>query len=112
MKNKVLLLKHHQMGHSDADLGENLLETFFTLLNNQKDVPIAVFCMHKGVFTMTDHSFVSVQLKALSERGVYILACRTCAEYYQIDNALTVGNLSSMAHFIELASQYEVMTIA
>ena len=100
------------MGQGDPDLGENILETFFNLLKNKEDLPVAVFCMHKGVFTMTDDSFVSVHLKALHAKGVDVLACKTCAEYYGIENTLTVGSLSSMDHFITLASNYEVVTIA
>ena len=112
MKNKIILLSSDQLGAGDAALGEAILETFFTLLKQREDKPVAIFCMNRGVLTMTDESLVSVHLKELSEQGVMVLACKTCAEYYNITDKITSGELSGMNHFIELSSQYEVITIA
>ena len=112
MKNKVILLSSDQLGAGDKQLGENILETFFTLLKQKEELPVAIFCMNRGVFTMTDESLVSVHLKELADQGVAILACKTCADYYQISDKLTSGKLSSMDHFIELVSKHEVMTIS
>lgn len=112
MKNKVILLSSDQLGAGDKQLGENILETFFTLLKQKEDKPAAIFCMNRGVFTMTDESLVSVHLKELANQGVSVLACKTCTEYYQISDKITSGKLSGMDYFIELASKYEVLTIS
>ena len=69
MKNKVILLSSDQLGKGEPGLGEGLLETFFTLLKQQDELPVAVFCMNRGVFTLTESSFVSLQLKELEEKG-------------------------------------------
>jgi intracellular sulfur oxidation DsrE/DsrF family protein len=112
MKQKVILLLSDELGQGDRKLGEMILETFFTLLKQKDEKPVAVFCMNKGVYTMTDESLVSIHLKELEEAGVSILACKTCTDYYQLTDQLTVGKTSSMAQFIELASQYEVLTLS
>ncbi len=112
MKNKIILVCSDQLGTGDKLLGENILETFFTLLKQKEDKPVAIFCMNRGVFTMTDNSLVSVHLKELADQGVTILACKTCSDYYGVTDQLTVGIPSSMSHFIELASKYEVLTIS
>lgn len=112
MKNKVILVSSDQLGAGDQALGENILETFFTLLKNKDDKPVAIFCMNRGVFTLTDQSLISVHLKELQDQGVPILACKTCVDYYQISDQLTVGEVSGMAKFIELASEYDVLTIS
>lgn len=113
MNNKVILLSSDKLGVGNGDdLGEGLLETFFTLLKQREDLPVAVFCMNSGVFTLTSESLVSLQLREIEALGVDVLACKTCVDYYQIEEKLTAGTISSMSHFIELASKYEVLTIS
>ncbi|GAE45530.1 hypothetical protein JCM21738_2344 [Mesobacillus boroniphilus JCM 21738] len=75
-------------------------------------MPAAVFCMNKGVFTLTERSFISLQLKELEERGLEVLACKTCVDYYELNDKLIAGKISGMAQFIELASKYEVLTLS
>lgn len=112
MRNKVVLLASNQLGKGAAELGEGLLETFFTILKQKEELPVAIFCMNSGVFTLTEHSLVSLQLQELEEKGVDVLACKTCVDYYELNEKLVTGKISSMAQFIELASQHEVMTIS
>ena len=112
LKNKVILLASDQLGKGDKDLGEGVLETFFTLLKQKEDLPVAVFCMNSGVFTLTERSLVSLQLRDLEAKGVDVLACKTCVDHYEVENQLIAGKISGMAHFIELASQYEVLTLS
>jgi peroxiredoxin family protein len=112
MKNKVILVSSNQLGRGDGVLGENILETYFTLLKQRDELPVAVFCMNSGVLTMTGDSFVSVHLNELEEKGVEILACKTCVDHYRVAENLTVGKISGMADFIELSAKYEVITIS
>lgn len=112
MQNKVILLSSDQLGKGDAQLGETILETFFTLLKQKEDKPAAIFCMNRGVFTLTAQSLVSVHLKELQDQGVPVLACKTCVDYYQLEGALIAGEISGMNHFVELAGQFEVLTIS
>ncbi|CAH2713507.1 hypothetical protein BACCIP111895_00643 [Neobacillus rhizosphaerae] len=112
MKNKVILVSSNQLGRGDQVLGENILETFFTILKQKEELPVAVFCMNSGVLTLTSESFVSVHLKELEDKGVEILACKTCADHYEISEKLTVGKISGMGDFIDLAAKYEVITIS
>ncbi len=112
MENKVILVLSDQLGQGDKALGEGVLETFFTLLKQKEQKPKAIFCMNRGVFTMTDESLVSVHLKELENQGVEVLACKTCADYYEVSDKLTAGKISGMDKFIELSSQYEVLTLS
>lgn len=112
MKNKVILLASDQLGKGEAELGEGILETFFTILKQKEELPAAVFCMNRGVFALTDSSLVSLQLTELEEKGVDILACKTCVDFYELNDKLVAGKISGMAQFIELAARYEVMTLS
>ncbi len=112
MKNKLILVSSDQLGRGDKELGEGILETFFTLLKQREELPAALFFMNAGVLTLTEQSFISVHLQELEAKGVELLACKTCVDHYNISEKLVAGKTSSMAHFIELASKYEVITIA
>lgn len=112
MKNKVILVSSDQLGKGDKELGEGILETFFTLLKQREEKPAAIFFMNRGVLTLTEQSLVSVHLQELEQAGVPVLACKTCVDYYEVQDKLTCGEISSMAHFLDLAAQYEVLTIA
>jgi intracellular sulfur oxidation DsrE/DsrF family protein len=112
MKNKVILVSSNQLGRGDKELGENVLETYFTILKQQPELPAAVFCMNSGVLTLTEDSLSSVHLKELEDKGVAVLACKTCVEHYDVEKKLTAGKISGMAYFIELSAKYEVITIS
>ena len=108
----MILLSSDQIGQGDKHLGEGILETFFTLLKQKEQKPKAIFCMNRGVLTMTEQSLVSVHLKELESQGVQVLACKTCADYYEVTDKITAGQISGMDKFIDLASQYEVLTLS
>ncbi len=112
MKNKLILLTTDQFGKGDAELGETVLETFFTLLKQKEEKPAAIFVMNRGVFAISDQSLVSVHIKEMADQGMLVLACKTCVDYYNVGERLITGEISSMGHFIELASKYEVLTIS
>ena len=112
MKNKVILLASDQLGNGEKELGEGILETFFTVLKQKEELPVAIFCMNRGVFTLTEESLVSLQLADLERKGVDVLACKTCVDYYELNEKLVIGKVSGMAQFVELASEYEVITIS
>lgn len=111
-RSTIILLTTDSMGSGERELGEQLLETFLTLLKQRKELPKAVFCLNRGVLALTEGSFASVHLKELAGRDVPILACKTCVDYYGIGDRLDVGEISSMAKFIELSEENEVLTIA
>jgi intracellular sulfur oxidation DsrE/DsrF family protein len=100
------------MGSGDSELGRTALETFFVLLKQEEEKPAAIFCMNRGVFTLTDESLISLHLKELADAGVAVLACQTCVNYYGLEDRITAGEISTMKRFVELARDHEVLTIA
>ncbi|MFC7373567.1 DsrE family protein [Fictibacillus iocasae] len=112
MKNKVILVTSDVFGKGETELGETVMETFFTVLKQQLELPVAVFFMNRGVFCLTNQSMTSLHAKELQEKGVSVYACKTCVDYYGVENELTAGEISSMGHFVELAAKHEVITIS
>ncbi len=112
MNGKVIFLSSDQMGQGDPGLGATILESFFTLVKRADPPPRAVFCVNRGVLTLTRKSLVSVHMKELAASGVPVLACKTCVDFYGIEDSLVAGEVSSMGAFVALAAEYEVLTVA
>ncbi|CAG7644919.1 DsrE family protein [Paenibacillus allorhizosphaerae] len=112
MRNKVILLSTDSWGKGDGELGQSILESFFTILKQEEGKPAAIFCMHRGVLALTDASVASLHLKEIQEQGVPVLACKTCADYYGVSDKLYAGEISTMKRFIELSAEHEVFTIS
>jgi intracellular sulfur oxidation DsrE/DsrF family protein len=111
LKDTIIFVNSQFLGKGDELLGEGLLETFFTLLKQNEDLPIAAFFINSGVLALTEQSLASLHIKELSDKGVQILACKTCVDYYRIEDQLMTGSISSMKDFLELASKYRVVTL-
>lgn len=111
MLQKVILVTSDRLGTGDEELGKQVLETFFNLLKQREELPAAIFCMNEGVFALTEQSFASLHIKEISQKGVKVYACKTCVDYYNVEQQLITGEISSMGHFLDLASKYEVITI-
>lgn len=111
-RSKMILLTTDSMGSGQRELGEQLLETFLTLLKQRQELPKAVFCLNRGVLALTEDSLASVHLHELAAKGIPVLACKTCVDYYGIADRLYAGEISSMSRFLELSEEYEVLTIA
>ncbi|TCZ78851.1 transcriptional regulator [Paenibacillus albiflavus] len=109
---KVILVASDTFGKGDQQLGETVLETFFTILKQQETLPHAVFCMNSGVKALTNASLVSLHLGELEQKGVEVLACRTCVDHYGVESDLAAGKIKGMNDFIQLASEYEVITVS
>ncbi len=59
-------------------------------------MPSAIVLYNSGVKLVTSESGALEALRQLQERGVEILACGTCLDFYQLKAALRVGQISNM----------------
>ncbi|KZE64914.1 transcriptional regulator [Fictibacillus phosphorivorans] len=113
MQNKIILVTTDSFGTgNDSALGENVMETYFTVLKQQSDLPAAIFFMNRGVYCLTEQSLCSLHLKEMEDKGVKVFGCKTCVDHYNVEKELAAGEISGMAHFVELSAKYEVITIA
>ena len=91
----VVILNTNQMGHGDAELGRKILGTCLRKLVSIPDLA-AIALYNSGVHLATKDSPVAIELGQLQERGVDILACGTCVDYYGLQGRLLVERTSNM----------------
>ena len=61
-----------------------------------KPIPSRLIFINSGVRLTTEGSEVLESLKALSEKGVEILSCGTCLDFYHLKEKLKVRVVSNM----------------
>lgn len=84
------------IGSGDDELGALLMRGFTYALAEAESPPARVILMNGGVTLAVEGSESLQNLKRLAERGVDILACGTCLEFYKLKDKLAVGRVSNM----------------
>lgn len=100
----VYLITQDTMGHGSKELGAVLMKSFmYTILESQPQ-PKAIMFVNSGIQLTVADSPVIEHLKQLSERGVEILSCGTCLDYYNMKDKLAVGSITNMFSIVEAMS--------
>ena len=99
--NFVYLITSDKIGGQDHELGSRLMSNFFLKLIQARHLPSHILLMERGVQLLLADSPALDPLKLLSQRGVEVLACQTCLEYYGIKDKIAAGKVSNMPDIIE-----------
>ena len=83
------------IGDGDRTLGTNLMRMFFYTLT-EEDLPVSICFMNAGVKLPAGDAQVTEHLKKLVEKGVQVLVCGTCLNFFGIADQLQVGVVSNM----------------
>jgi selenium metabolism protein YedF len=92
----VVLLTADGIGQGDQDLARLLMRGFVYTLTETERPAQRVILMNSGVKLAVEGSESLGHLKKLEERGVEVLACGTCLEFYGLTKALAVGGITNM----------------
>lgn len=92
----VFIGKDH-LGEGDPTLGYNLLKMFLYTLSQGENVPAYLLFMNGGVkLPAGGEQEVLDSLHALANKGVQILVCGACLNYYGLSDKLQAGQVSNM----------------
>lgn len=97
----VLLITRNGMGDAEPALQTKLISTYFKLLDESNVLP-AVICFYaNGVHLVVEGSSVLDSLKSLESKGVHLVLCSTCLNYYNLSDKVQVGIVGGMTDIIE-----------
>jgi len=100
------------IGSGSAELGGSLMKMFFYTLTESDDLPSQILLMNEGVKLAVFNEDVVDHLKALAAKGVEILVCGTCLNFYEIAEQLKIGTISNMYDMVSrMQSASKVVTI-
>jgi hypothetical protein len=104
-KDTILLLTHDGMGHATVELQHKLLDSYLRLLLENGDLPAAVCFYTEGVKLIITGAPLLDRLRELETRGVRLVACSTCLNYYGLTESVGVGIVGSMADILEAQAE-------
>lgn len=84
------------MGRGSEELGRVLMRSFLHTLGESETRPQKIILMNGGVKLACEGSEVIEDLQGLAAKGVEILACGTCLDYFGIKAKLLAGRVSNM----------------
>ena len=97
----VLLITRNGMGDAEPELQQKLITTYFKLLDEHDILPAAICFYTDGVRLVVDGSPVVDALKSLEAKGVRLILCSTCLNYFNLVKQVRVGIVAGMADIIE-----------
>ena len=101
----VYLISKETLGHGSDELGAVLTKAFFVTMLEVNPLPKSVLFINSGIKLAAQDSPVLDHLKALSDRGVELLSCGTCLDYYHLKEKLAVGSVTNMYTILSKLSE-------
>lgn len=98
----VIQVNSDGMGVADKQLKITLIKNYFRLLNQENQIPFAVVFYASGVHFVCEGSEILDDLITLEKKGVKIMTCKTCLNYYNILENVKTGIIASMIDIIDL----------
>jgi selenium metabolism protein YedF len=96
IKKVVVYINSQFLGIGDEALGTILMRSFLKTLLDMEMKPSRLILINSGVRLAAEGSEVLDTIRALSEKGIEILACGTCLDFYGLKEKLRVGKVSNM----------------
>ena len=89
------------MGNGDQVLQHKLFVKYLELIQMNASLPNAITFYTEGVNLVVEGSPALEELVALESKGVRLIICSTCLEYYGLIDKVRVGIVGGMTDIIE-----------
>ncbi len=100
----VLLFTRNGLGDAPAELQRQLAAKFLQLSLDANTLPAKILFYTDGVKLACEGSPVVDELQALKDRGVELILCSTCLDYFGLRDRVQVGIVGGMPDIIEALS--------
>jgi selenium metabolism protein YedF len=98
---KTIFLSSDQIGRGDEALGRLLVRGLLHTLGELDRPPRSLVLMNSGVRLAAEREETIELLKKIESRGVEILVCGTCLDYFHLLDSLRAGRVSNMYEITE-----------
>lgn len=100
-ENIVIVISSDKMGEGSQELGQILMKAFIYAVTEAEKLPNTIIFYNGGAKLTAKGSPVIEHLQTLNKKGVKILTCGTCSNYYNLTDNLAVGELTNMYNIYE-----------
>jgi len=99
--NTTILVTRNGMGDGEQALQHKLITTYLKLLDEHNILPGAICFYTEGVYLVVENSPVLDILHSLEAKGVRLILCSTCLNYYNLIDKVKVGIVGGMGDILE-----------
>lgn len=100
-KKLTIVISNDKMGLGDDTLGTTLMKSYMYALSESENLPSDLLFLNAGVKLTTKNSDCLDSINKLVEKGVNILSCGTCLDFYGLKDDLAVGEITNMYTIVE-----------
>jgi len=97
----TVFVKSDTMGKGNDKLGKILMRAFFLTLLEAKPRPDKLIFVNTGVKLTVDGSKVVDSLKKIQKKGIDLLVCGTCLDFFNVKDKIKVGRISNMLEIVD-----------
>ena len=97
----VMLIGADRLGDGPEELGRLLMKNFIITLMDLPEVPDRMLFVNTGVLLTAAGSEVIEALEALGNRGVEVLSCGICLDFFKKKELLAAGGVTNMLTIAE-----------
>ncbi|RRD39606.1 sulfurtransferase-like selenium metabolism protein YedF [Leptotrichia sp. OH3620_COT-345] len=98
--NYITVINKKTMGHGSDELGNKLIKAYLYALSEQEVLPKKIVFYNEGAILVDkNRSHVLSELKELENKGVEIVCCGVCLEYYNVE--IAIGKPTNMYFIVE-----------
>ena len=99
-----VVIKGTGLGIGEKALTDNLMKGFIHTLTTKEKLPEHIIFYGEGVKLTSTGSICLDDLKELEAKGVKILSCGICVDYYELSDDLEVGGITTMSEVVDIFS--------
>ena len=92
-KNLTIVVSNDKLGLGDDKLGLTLMKSYFYALSESDKLPSDLLFLNAGVKLTVEGSDCLDSIIKLKEKGVNILSCGTCLDFYNLKEKLAIGEI-------------------
>lgn len=100
--NTLIQVEKNGMGTGNEELGLILISNYLKLSLNNGQLPKIMTFYNSGVKLTCEGSPIIEILKEIEAAGVKIIICKTCLNFYKLENKVKVGIQGTMQDIITL----------
>lgn len=94
--NWSIFINKEIIGAGNEELGQSLMKMFIYTILEGEDLPKSILFMNGGVKVPSLNEQGIEHLKVLQDKGVELLVCGACLNFYGLEDKLEVGKISNM----------------
>lgn len=92
----TILITSDRLGDGADELGRLLMKNFIITLLDMEQVPDRMLFVNAGVLLTTEGSEVLEALEQLGNRGVEVMSCGVCLDFFHRKEKLRAGTVTNM----------------